>query len=86
MPLVKDPNRYKLICQKYKNSYRFATLYDTTNKIPVFSAYTITGPPPKGRPNQPWMIEPQLNNIKNSPEMSKDKGQVSRSPGWEQRL
>ncbi|XP_041727278.1 endonuclease domain-containing 1 protein-like [Coregonus clupeaformis] len=59
---VQDPNRYKLICQKYKNSYRFATLYDTTNKIPVFSAYTFTGPPPKGRPNQPWMIEPQVVN------------------------
>ncbi|KAK6291668.1 hypothetical protein J4Q44_G00374530 [Coregonus suidteri] len=72
---VKDQNRYKPICQKYKGKYRFATLYDTTNKIPVFSAYTFTGPPPKGRPNQPWMIEPQLNNIKNSPQMSEDKGQ-----------
>ncbi|CAB1345635.1 unnamed protein product [Coregonus sp. 'balchen'] len=73
---VKDQNRYKPICQKYKNSYRFATLYDTINKIPVFSAYTFTGPPTGKRPDhQPWMIEPQLNNIKNSPKMSEDKGQ-----------
>ncbi|CAB1345636.1 unnamed protein product [Coregonus sp. 'balchen'] len=72
---VKDQNRYKPICQKYKNSYRFATLYDTINKIPVFSAYTFTGPPTDPRPDPPWMIEPQLNDIKNSPEMSKDKGQ-----------
>ncbi|XP_041729700.2 endonuclease domain-containing 1 protein-like [Coregonus clupeaformis] len=71
---VKDQNRYKPICQKYKNSYRFATLYDTINKIPVFSAYTFTGAP-TGRPNPPWMIEPQLNNINNSPKMSEDKGQ-----------
>ncbi|KAK6291671.1 hypothetical protein J4Q44_G00374560 [Coregonus suidteri] len=72
---VKDQNRYKPICQKYNNRYRFATLYDTTNKIPVFSAYTFTGPPTDPRPNPPWMIEPQLNDIKNSPEMSEDKGQ-----------
>ncbi|XP_056335326.1 endonuclease domain-containing 1 protein [Danio aesculapii] len=32
----KDNNRYKLICQ---DKVYFATLYDTTNKIPVFSAY-----------------------------------------------
>nr|XP_024001584.1 endonuclease domain-containing 1 protein-like [Salvelinus alpinus] len=60
---VQDEGRYKLICQKYKNIYRFATLYDTFNRIPVFSAYTFTGPPTDPRPKQPWMIEPQLENI-----------------------
>uniref|UniRef100_A0A4W5LGI0 Uncharacterized protein n=1 Tax=Hucho hucho TaxID=62062 RepID=A0A4W5LGI0_9TELE len=34
---VQDQNRYKPICQLFKNIYRFATLYDTTNRIPVFS-------------------------------------------------
>ncbi|KAM9400105.1 endonuclease domain-containing 1 protein-like isoform 1-T4 [Salvelinus alpinus] len=57
---VQDQNRYKPICQLFNNIYRFATLYDTTNRIPVFSAYTFTGPPTGPRPNQPWMIEPQL--------------------------
>uniref|UniRef100_A0A4W5LG79 Uncharacterized protein n=1 Tax=Hucho hucho TaxID=62062 RepID=A0A4W5LG79_9TELE len=38
----KVQDRYKLICQKYNNIYRFATLYDMTNRIPVFSAYTFT--------------------------------------------
>uniref|UniRef100_A0A9J7WV73 Endonuclease domain-containing 1 protein-like n=1 Tax=Cyprinus carpio carpio TaxID=630221 RepID=A0A9J7WV73_CYPCA len=54
-----DNNRYKLICQKYQNAYKFATLYDTQKKIPVFSAYRYTGSY-KGRPHIPWMIEPQL--------------------------
>ncbi|XP_029610672.1 endonuclease domain-containing 1 protein isoform X4 [Salmo trutta] len=60
---VQDQKRYKLICQLFNNIYRFATLYDTTNRIPVFSAYTFTGPPTDPRPNPTWMIEPQLENI-----------------------
>ncbi|XP_031647567.1 endonuclease domain-containing 1 protein isoform X3 [Oncorhynchus kisutch] len=61
---VQNQNRYKPICQKYNNIYRFATLYDTTNMIPVFSAYTFSGPPTDPRPKgQPWMIEPQLEGI-----------------------
>ncbi|KAM9400104.1 endonuclease domain-containing 1 protein-like [Salvelinus alpinus] len=56
---VQNQNRYKPICQKYKNIYRFATLYDTTNRIPVFSAYTFSGNT-TGRPKEHWMIEPGL--------------------------
>ncbi|XP_042169390.1 endonuclease domain-containing 1 protein-like [Oncorhynchus tshawytscha] len=57
---VQDQNRYKPICQKYKKTYMFATLYDTTNMIPVFSAYTFTGVGPSGTRPDTWMIEPQL--------------------------
>ncbi|XP_042169391.1 endonuclease domain-containing 1 protein-like [Oncorhynchus tshawytscha] len=57
---VQNQNRYKPICQKYKKTYRFATLYDTTNRIPVFSAYTFTGVGPRGTRPDTWMIEPQL--------------------------
>ncbi|KAI7808211.1 putative endonuclease domain-containing 1 protein-like [Triplophysa rosa] len=53
-------NQYKTICQKYKNAYRFATLYDTTNRIPVFSAYTVTVDKEIKRPENTWMNEPQL--------------------------
>ncbi|XP_064787000.1 uncharacterized protein LOC135510146 [Oncorhynchus masou masou] len=66
---VQNQNRYKPICQLFNNIYRFATLYDTTNRIPVFSAYTFSGPPTDPRPHQPWMIEPQLNDVNNSHEM-----------------
>ncbi|KAI7789982.1 hypothetical protein IRJ41_024233 [Triplophysa rosa] len=52
-------NQYKTICQKYKNAYRFATLYDTTNRIPVFSAYTVTVDKEIKRPENTWMNEPQ---------------------------
>ncbi|XP_048014853.1 endonuclease domain-containing 1 protein-like [Megalobrama amblycephala] len=54
-----DNNHYKLICQKYDNKYRFATLYDTTKKIPIFSAYKYTGHYNKTA-HIPWMMEPQL--------------------------
>ncbi|KAI7798695.1 putative endonuclease domain-containing 1 protein-like [Triplophysa rosa] len=52
--------RYKTICQKYDGRYRFATLYDTTNRIPVFSAYKVTVDKEIDRPENKWMNEPQL--------------------------
>ncbi|NXA14428.1 ENDD1 protein, partial [Sapayoa aenigma] len=46
------------ICQRYKNQYFFATLYDKNRRIPVYSAYIYQlGNAP--RP-QAWLIEPQL--------------------------
>uniref|UniRef100_A0AAY5K5X2 Endonuclease domain-containing 1 protein-like n=2 Tax=Esox lucius TaxID=8010 RepID=A0AAY5K5X2_ESOLU len=60
VPNTKQNNRYEPICQFYHNEYRFATLYDTTNRIPVFSAYKFTGDGGKRPDPEPWMIEPQL--------------------------
>ena len=66
---------YKRICQKVKNAsdesegrepggkYSFATLYDTKNKIPVYSAYTLgecVERPKEEIGSLPWNIEPQL--------------------------
>ncbi|XP_045557604.1 endonuclease domain-containing 1 protein-like isoform X2 [Salmo salar] len=73
---VQDQNRYKPICQFYKDRYRFATLHDTTNRIPVFSAYTFTGKV-VGRPSQSWMIEPQLEDLKKQPDMKVDNKAVT---------
>ncbi|KAK2863305.1 hypothetical protein Q5P01_002838 [Channa striata] len=63
--IIKNSNQYKAICQTYKDERRFVTLYDTKNKIPVFSAYKYRGEGPldedKKRPkNVPWKIEPQI--------------------------
>lgn len=52
-------DRYKPICQTF-NGRRFLTLYDTQNKIPVFSAYKYRGEGDKGRPKTPWKIEPEV--------------------------
>ncbi|XP_053272383.1 endonuclease domain-containing 1 protein-like [Pleuronectes platessa] len=60
--IILDQNRYKTICQTLRNDERFVTLYDTTNKIPVFSAYKYTGKP-EGPRQQQWKIEPQLEEI-----------------------
>ncbi|KAM9335726.1 endonuclease domain-containing 1 protein-like [Symphorus nematophorus] len=57
---IQDQNRYKPICQTFDNKPRFLTLYDITNKIPVFSAYKYIGIEDKGRPTGYWKIEPQL--------------------------
>uniref|UniRef100_A0A3B1J7R8 Uncharacterized protein n=1 Tax=Astyanax mexicanus TaxID=7994 RepID=A0A3B1J7R8_ASTMX len=59
-----DKNRYKKICQSlYEEQgvyvYEYATLYDTANKIPVYSAYKFEGLMGCKRNNN-WFIEPQL--------------------------
>ncbi|RVE60829.1 hypothetical protein OJAV_G00184250 [Oryzias javanicus] len=61
---IQDQNRYKPICQTYQNTRTFLTLYDTEEKIPVFSAIKfVQEREPGGRSkNQKWMIEPQLEN------------------------
>lgn len=56
---ILDERRYKTICQTFKNKRRFVTLYDTKNRIPVFSAYKYKGHMP-GRPKTPWRTEPQV--------------------------
>ncbi|XP_028828303.1 endonuclease domain-containing 1 protein-like [Denticeps clupeoides] len=66
-----DPDRYKQICQRYSSQYRYATLYDTKNKIPVYSAYKYTGQGNVTR-RSTWKIEPQLDNVTASPNMSSE--------------
>ncbi|XP_019399306.1 PREDICTED: endonuclease domain-containing 1 protein-like [Crocodylus porosus] len=53
-----EPDSAARICQRYKNQYRYATLYDRNRRIPIYSAY-LYQPGDGKRPNT-WMVEPQL--------------------------
>ncbi|KAM3590816.1 uncharacterized protein V6R79_017018 [Siganus canaliculatus] len=57
--IIQNQNQYKPICQTFQNQRRFVTLYDTKNKIPVFSASKYRGGE-GGRPPTQWKVEPQL--------------------------
>uniref|UniRef100_A0A669CKE1 Endonuclease domain-containing 1 protein-like n=1 Tax=Oreochromis niloticus TaxID=8128 RepID=A0A669CKE1_ORENI len=59
---IRNQNRYKVICQTSRNTRTFVTLYDTKNKIPVFSAAKYRGGAGGKRPKIKWMTEPQLEN------------------------
>ncbi|KAF7647666.1 hypothetical protein LDENG_00168650, partial [Lucifuga dentata] len=74
---ILNQNRYKAICQTYNNTRRFVTLYDIIDKIPVFSAYKYTGEQDKDRPQTPWKIEPQLENLNNDKNMENDNKKIT---------
>ncbi|NXB19821.1 ENDD1 protein, partial [Rhagologus leucostigma] len=60
-----EPANPAWICQRYNNQYHFATLYDKTLRIPVYSAYIYQ--PGSSTKRQSWFVEPQLigeNNLK----------------------
>ncbi|XP_067937558.1 endonuclease domain-containing 1 protein-like [Watersipora subatra] len=66
----------KYICQRYEGTFHFATLYDTSKRIPLYSAYTIDEFPCSGK--QPsrrssWFIEPELAGRDKSADMDADK-------------
>uniref|UniRef100_A0A8C6X9A7 Endonuclease domain-containing 1 protein n=1 Tax=Naja naja TaxID=35670 RepID=A0A8C6X9A7_NAJNA len=57
-PVIGVPPSPVRICQRYQNVYRFATLYDKHNRIPVYSAYVYN--PGKAKRPRTWMVEPQV--------------------------
>ncbi|XP_014062448.1 endonuclease domain-containing 1 protein-like [Salmo salar] len=50
----------KRICQRYGDKARYATLYDGSHRLPLYSAYTFKKNDGKKRMDTPWMYEPQL--------------------------
>ncbi|XP_071280266.1 endonuclease domain-containing 1 protein-like [Agelaius tricolor] len=54
-----NPRNPAWICQRFRNAYRYATLYDRDGRIPVYSAYKYQ-PRATEKPPEWWMVEPQL--------------------------
>ncbi|NXR55560.1 ENDD1 protein, partial [Hippolais icterina] len=77
---LRPPNR-AWICQRFRNSYHYATLYDTGRRIPVYSAYIYK--PGRGDRYKSWFVEPQLikpNYHKNMDEASSIENRYNISP------
>uniref|UniRef100_A0A3P9LG60 Uncharacterized protein n=1 Tax=Oryzias latipes TaxID=8090 RepID=A0A3P9LG60_ORYLA len=70
---ILDQNRYKPICQTYRNTRTFLTLYDTKERIPVFSAIRVGQDQKAGKRPKKWMIEPQLEDESAGENMKRDK-------------
>uniref|UniRef100_A0A8B9TIC2 Endonuclease domain-containing 1 protein n=1 Tax=Anas platyrhynchos TaxID=8839 RepID=A0A8B9TIC2_ANAPL len=65
-----EPENPAWICQRYENQYYFATLYDRSRRIPVYSAY-LYQPGPGKRPKT-WLVEPQLMGLSYPKTMEKE--------------
>ncbi|XP_054454014.1 endonuclease domain-containing 1 protein-like [Anoplopoma fimbria] len=61
---------YQPICQRYKNQYHFASLYNRQSRSPLYSAYVLS-PADGKRPRSTWMFEPQLAFSRASSEMQR---------------
>ena len=61
---------YVVIVQTVKGKVHYCTLYNTHDKIPLFSAYQMhIGKVDAGRRQNNWYIEPQLSNTKEDDDM-----------------
>ena len=61
----------KPICQCYNNTFYYATVYDTGNRISVFSQFMLTNTSVP-RPDVEFAIEPQLINPNASKNMEQE--------------
>ena len=50
----------RTICQMYADKVRYATLYDSSRRLPLYSAYIFQKSDGKRRMDTPWMFEPQV--------------------------
>ncbi|NP_001073540.2 uncharacterized protein LOC798069 precursor [Danio rerio] len=75
-----DNNRYKLICQGKDKAY-FATLYDTTKKIPVFSAYNYIKTDVKTKRKKTFVIDTELQDAQAKNEDYRQSNKIEMSRG-----
>lgn len=60
LPTGYENRDFRLICQSYKNKVRYVTLYNTAERIPVYSAYVFQSSEGEKCVDAPWMYEPQV--------------------------
>ncbi|KAM6146001.1 Endonuclease domain-containing 1 protein [Phoenicopterus ruber ruber] len=65
-----EPENPAWICQRYNNRYYFATLYDRSRRIPVYSAYLYQ--PGSGTRPKIWLVEPELMGLSYPKTMEKE--------------
>lgn len=58
-----EHNHLRFICQRYNKKARYVTLYNTEDRIPVYSAYTFKRTDGERCAEVPWMYEPQVNKL-----------------------
>lgn len=54
---------FHFICQIYNKNARYVTLYNTADRIPLYSAYIFKNSKGEKYINAPWMYEPQVKNM-----------------------
>ncbi|XP_047433816.1 endonuclease domain-containing 1 protein-like [Mugil cephalus] len=59
----------QFICQRYNKKPRYVTLYNTADRIPIYSAYTFKRTDGEKCADVPWMFEPQLSTTSETEEM-----------------
>lgn len=50
----------RMVCQRYADKLRYATLYDSSRRLPLYSAYIFQKSDGTRRMDTPWMYEPQV--------------------------
>lgn len=60
LPTGYDSKQLHYICQSYNNRPRYLTLYNTAERIPVYSAYVFKSSEGEKCADIPWMYEPQV--------------------------
>uniref|UniRef100_H3AFD0 Uncharacterized protein n=1 Tax=Latimeria chalumnae TaxID=7897 RepID=H3AFD0_LATCH len=76
-------SKLKRVCQCYKGTAYFTTLYDPAKRIPVYSAYVFARKKEKKR-HSTWYIEPQLVRPNANPNMEKSPSKNSSSCWFEE--
>ncbi|XP_020665023.3 endonuclease domain-containing 1 protein [Pogona vitticeps] len=73
------------VCQRYKQEPRFATLYSTQEKVPLFSAFRYAGAAPRAQEEEEeekeekWLVEPQIDDPKHGLEGMMPESEVTGS-------